>query len=294
MTWKDAAAQMMKGRSLSAPYIQWINDGAILLPRTATGGFAMPEAEAAVAGDVPKGASKATARFRAADEGVFFTPTLRAAILAVRFGWVKDGSPVPDYVEGARGKARALALVEGEKGPFLAVLTFSGLASRDFLAAWKLHRARVRKATRAAGQEAPASLFFMTLRAGKIIRLEHGAVRTPIEIDEDFDPDRDYIGNEALSFVEMAKEWGNGSIGANGKGKVEPDLEAPEPEWAWALEYPCPIKGRTFAAGTPMGDLPDAALEYIAENAQRLKLPPEAATAAAIVLALRRQEQVAL
>ncbi len=223
MSWQDAASQMKM--EVSYPFIQWINDGGIISPRQHSGGFAMPESEAAIAGDHPKGASRAMARFRTADESVFFTQQIRAAVLAVQFAWVKDGIVIPSYVEGARGKARALSLVEGESGSFLAIMTFSGLASRDFLNAYKEHRARVRKGTRAAGKEAPASIFYLTMRAGESQRMSQGSIRTPIVLSGDFDPDRDYIGDQALRDInwDEVRAWETRTVvGENG--------DEPEPE----------------------------------------------------------------
>lgn len=302
MSWQDAVAKV--GVEPTYPFVQWINDGSILSPRAKSGGFAMPEAEAAVAGDSPKNAVKATARFRTADEAVFFVPQIRAAILAVRFSWTKDGVPVQGYVEGARGKAKALAVVEGNNGPFLAVMTFSGLASRDFLSAWKEHKARVRKATRAAGQEAPASIFYMTLQAGETQKMAQGSIRTPMALLGDFDPDKDYIGDRTFQTIdwEAVRSWESGNGYANGEPE-EPEASPPEPiqpevqvdapapsapDHDWAMNYPCPVPGRTFKAGTPLKDLPGQALEYLVRNGQRW---PEAATAAGIVLDIRRRPE---
>jgi hypothetical protein len=299
MSWQDAVQKI--GVEPTYPFIQWINDGGILSPRSKHGGFAMPESEVAVAGDVPKGAVRAVARFRTADEAVYFAPEIRAAILAVRFTWTKDGVSVPQYVEGARGKAKALALIEGKNGPFVAVITLSGLASRDFLAAWKEHRARVRKATRAAGKEAPAAIFYLAIRAGDTQKMAQGSVRTPMTLSGEFDPDKDYVGDQALSLInwDEVKAWESGSAPAVNGDEPEPDHDEPEPQHPspepptapgpepehnldWALKYPSPVGGKTFQKGTPLGELPSQAVQYIADRLADKH--PDAARAARMIL----------
>jgi len=301
MSWQDAV--QLVGVEPTYPFVQWINDGGILSPRSKSGGFAMPESEAAVAGDIPKRAVRTVARFRTADEAVFFATQMRVAVLAVRFSWTKDGVSVPQYVEGARGKAKALALIEGENGPFVAVMTLSGLASRDFLTAWKEHRARVRKVTRAAGKEAPASIFYMTVKAEETQKMTQGSVRTPMALSGDFDPDRDYIGDQALSLInwDEVKAWESGSSSVVNGDEPEPDQPEPltgnqtepeslsqpgpqEPEHTldWAMRYPSPVGGKSFQKGAPLGELPSQAVQYIADRlADRY---PEAAKAARIIM----------
>jgi hypothetical protein len=253
----------------------------------------MPEGEVAIADDTPAASLRCIADFSGGSEAVYYTPTLRVAVLATRFEWRVNGMTVQSYEEGARGKLRALCLVQGTKGPFQAVLTLSGLATRDFLAALREHRRRVRKATRAAGQAAPASIFFMGLEAGTPVRLPQGGVRTPMVLSGDFDPERDYIGDQAFSQIdwEKVKAWEAPATELEPEAlEPEPEPEAPEPDLLeWARSFPCPVGGKTFAKGTPMGELPEAALKYIAENfAQKY---PDAAQAASVLLASRPGEE---
>jgi hypothetical protein len=251
----------------------------------------MPECEAAIVNDTPLGAFRATANFSGGSEEVYYTPSLRVAVLATRFEWRVNGVAVQSYEEGARGKLRALCLVQGTKAPFQAVLTLSGLATRDFLAALREHRRRVWKGTRAAGHPAPASIFFMELGAGQPVRLPQGGIRTPIALLGDFDPERDYIGDETFSRIdwEKVKAWGaqvtEPELEPEAELEPEPDPEprGPTPELLeWARSFPCPVGGKTFAKGTPMGELPEAALKYIAENFSDKY--PEAAKAALVLL----------
>jgi hypothetical protein len=288
MSWQDAVQQVGMVEP-TYPFVQWLNDGGILSPRSKSGGFAMPESEAAVAGDVPKGAVRAVARFRTADEAVYFAPEIRAAILAVRFTWTKDGVPLPQYVEGARGKAKALALIEGERGPFVAVLTLSGLSSRDFLTAWKEHKARVRKITRASGKEAPASIFYMTIKAGETQKMAQGSVRTPMVLSGDFVPDQDYIGEQAMQLIpwDEVKTWASSAPAVNGDDeRDEPQPQEEQPlsshDLEWALRFPSPVGGKSFQKGTPLGELPSQAVQYIADNLADKY--PDAARAARVIL----------
>jgi hypothetical protein len=292
MGWKEAVKVV--GESVPLPLIQWINLGASLLPPQVKGGFVMPESEAAICGDTLLGSFLVTANFSGGSEKVYYTPTMRVAVLATRFEWRVNGVTVPSYEEGARGKLRALCVVQGTRGPFQAVLTLSGLATRDFLNALREHRQRVWKGTRAAGHPAPASIFFMELVAGQPVRLPQGGTRTPMFLTGDFDPERDYIGDATFSQIdwEEVKAWGAKT--------PEPELEPEEPEpeppepalepeiLEWARNLPCPVGGKTFPKGTPMGELPEAALRYIAENfAEKY---PEAAQAASVLLAPRPGE----
>jgi len=299
MSWKNAATQI--GSAVALPLVQWVNDGGMVIPRQPKGGFALPQSEAGVAKDVLKGAIPVTVRFRGGDETAYFSQQIRVAVLATRFVWMKDGVPIPAYVEGARGKVRVLALIEGEHGPFMGVLTFSGLASKDFWAAWRNHRERVRKQTRAAGQEAPASIFFMTLRAGTQEKMSQGSVRTTVVLSEEFSPDQDYIGDQALSLInwDEVKAWESGSAPAVNGDEPEPDHDEPEPQHPspepptapgpepehnldWALKYPSPVGGKTFQKGTPLGELPGQAVQYIADNLANKY--PDAARAARVIL----------
>jgi len=289
MSWKNAATQI--GSAVALPLVQWVNDGGMVIPRQPKGGFALPQSEAGVAKDVLKGAIPVTVRFRGGDETAYFSQQIRVAVLATRFVWMKDGVPIPAYAEGARGKVRVLALIEGEHGPFMGVLTFSGLASKDFWAAWRSHRERVRKQTRAAGQEAPASIFFMTLRAGTQEKMSQGSVRTTVVLSEEFSPDQDYIGDQAFALIrwDEVKTWAgapsNGDEPEHDELQLETNKEEPEPQshdLEWALRFPSPVGGKSFPKGTPLGELPGQAVQYIADNLADKY--PDAARAARVIL----------
>lgn len=253
------------------PFIQFVHDGAALEPRRKTGGFAMPADQAQIAGGAPAGAEYAALHFKSGEStDVFFSDRLTVAPLTYRFAWIKDGVRI-QYTEGARGKLQLLAFVrsdEGWVGPVM--LTATGLASKDLMAALKAHRARVRRAT--AGK-APCSVFAMTIQAGQA-RMEGKRQQsrvTPIVLADEFDPDRDYVGDELADRIE--REWGEyerwsrawSSPGPNGEGEIEEDetgedagpapqtpagapttetvvSDREESDWPWDVPLPFPSK----------------------------------------------------
>ncbi len=216
------------------PFIQWVNDPGKLEPRQARGGFAQPEESLEMAGDLPQGAEMVGFMLKNNTQlTVAYTPQLRAAILATRFAWVKDGEFVPDYVEGARSKLQAYALIAGETGPFISVLTFTGMSGKAFSEALKAHRARVKKLSREAGQEANSAMFYATLCAGepKLEGKKAKSLVSPVEgRAEELDLDVAFVGADALALVDWAevdtwkKAWKDVK-GPNGDGVVEDEEE---------------------------------------------------------------------
>lgn len=256
------------------PFIQFVHDGAALEPRRKTGGFAMPADQAQIAGGAPEGAEYAALHFKSGESTeVFFSDRLTVAPLVYRFAWIKDGVRIQDYTEGARGKLQLLAFVrsdEGWIGPVM--ITTTGLASKDLMAALKEHRSRVRRAT--AGK-APCSVFAMTIQAGQA-RMEGKRQQsrvTPIVLADEFDPDRAYVGDEVADRIE--REWGEyerwsrawSSPGPNGEGEIgedeadedeTPKASAPttetvvsdreEGDWPW--DVPLPFPSKKYGAAT--------------------------------------------
>lgn len=297
----------------SYPFIQWVNDPNALEPRQQTGGFARP-----VNQDFPSPGEPAVLHHKGGGATeVVFTQELTVAVLKTRFAWVKDGVRVPQYVEGARGKLQALCLLRvpdanhGDgytvEGPVM--LTFTGLAGSRF----NVVRGQFAKAVRAATKgKAPAYAFWMTLAAGDV-EMVGKTKKSPITnviLDGDFDPDRDYIGDEVVDGIPWPEidEWASAwkRPGPNGEGVVEAeaepdgdesaDGEAPDPAdpanwyaegtWEWAMQQTLPFDARTAKAGAPLNKLGDEALEYIAGQEGKY---PTAAKAARILLRVRRE-----
>lgn len=244
MSWQTIASDIptFGDDFLSFPYIQWVNNGKSLEPRAERGGFAMPDDQYELLGDFPADADSRGFNLKSGETLlVSFTHRLQAAVLATRFAWIKDETFVPTYVDGARSKLQALALVKGSGGTLMVTLTFSGMAGKSFNDALKAHRQRVAKLTRAAGQEAPASIFFATYYAGEptLVGSDQKSLITPVHLVDDgsFSLEAGFVGQEALSTVdwELVKQWHdawNGKSGPNGDGEVrdvEQHGDAPAP-----------------------------------------------------------------
>ncbi|HIE38669.1 MAG TPA: hypothetical protein EYP77_06320 [Anaerolineae bacterium] len=215
---------------LSFPFIQWVNNGNSLDPRRPRGGFGMPEEQIDLAGDYPKDAELHKLILKSGEEvPMAFTHTLRAAVLATRFAWILDGKRTPTYVKGARSKLQALAIVEGQDAAFIAVLTFSGMAGKEFSDALKKHAKRVRRLTRAAGKEQSHGIFYATYTADepKMVGRTAKSQITPVALgdEEFFDLDTAFVGEAALAQVDwdQVKAWKEawGKPGINGDGEVE-------------------------------------------------------------------------
>lgn len=230
MSWKDREYHNNEEGGASYPFTQWVNDGGQLNPRHDRGGFAMPEEQMEDLGTYPAGAEVRELVFRSGESTtVFFTEKVEVAVLGTRFCWLKDDTRVSSYAPGARSKLQALCLVRDADGRLSGpmMLTFRGIPAKHFSTAYKEHRARVRKATKGA---APAYAFTMTIAAGEpVLAGTHQKSRiTPVILVDDFDPDRNYVGDDVMdaydtpAFWTEVKAWREAwSIpGPNGEGEV--------------------------------------------------------------------------
>jgi hypothetical protein len=210
------------------PFIQYVNDGDSLEPREASGGFAMATDQVEMLGAAPNGAALHALHFRNGETNdVYFTPWLRFVPLVTRFAWIKDGNRLDSFVPGARGKLQALGYVETEQGfagPVL--LTSKGMASKDLSEALREHRQAVRKATQG---KAPSVFFALLLHAGEstLRGSKQKSRATPILRSDDFDPDRDYVGDALADSIEAEwetyKRWAMAwqhNPGPNGEGEL--------------------------------------------------------------------------
>ncbi len=230
------------------PWIQWVNRGSDLDPRHQIGGFFITSINLSLLGDpqVPGGEACSLTVGGGEDyETGLYLPAIEVAVMGSRFAWMvreNNRTQLSDaYTPGARGKLQALTLLrtateDGEDfgwvGPIL--LTVTGTLSKDLGDAIKQHRQVVRQAT--AGQGATA-WFWMHLLAGAPERRGSGSATslvTPLLYQQDdFDPDKAYIGDDAADFVEgmfdqvqtWEAEWGQhaGSQGALNEPEPEPD-----------------------------------------------------------------------
>jgi hypothetical protein len=237
------------------PFIQWINNGGSLEPRSDAGGFALPSDQAAILGAKITGDVRVIHHRGGDQTEVVFTTALEAAVLTTRFCWVKDGQAIPGYEPGARGKLQALVLVRDASGNPAgpALLTFRGYAGKQFSAALKEHRETVRKAT---ANRAPAYAFFGRYEAGGVQMVGSGQqspITTLIYAGDGFDPDAAYAGDGALDGLDwdQVEAWSeawdrpgsNGSDGDDGEDGASstsrasplspkaPDALASEAQW---------------------------------------------------------------
>lgn len=271
MSWQDVVDQIPQEEfGPSFPYIQWVNDGGSLDPRAPTGGFAQPEEQMSLVGDWPRGAEMRGLALKSGELlQVAFAPWVRAAVLATRFAWILDGQRVPTYVPGARSKLQVLAVVAGERGPFLTMLTFSGMAGKEFAQAHRTHRRRVLKA---AGREVPASIFYATYTALGYKMVGKNGQQSRItgigleDASEEIDLDAAFIGEEALALVdwEQVAAWRtawngrqaviNGDNGEEWGYEEEPVATAPaQPQAGVAVPAPAvPVAAPILTRAAPV------------------------------------------
>jgi len=237
MSWKNRSFKKMD--DVNYPFIQWVNDGGSLNPRSKIGGFGFDVEQAAILGaNIP--GERSTLHHRGGGHTeVIFTTQLKVAVLDTRFTWQKDGQAIPAYEPGARSKLQALALTLDSNGDIVGpvMLTFRGYTSKHFGEALKTHRNAVRVAT---ANEAPAYAFFGQYTAGEIELVGSNGQQSPITTlvyagDENFDPDAAYVGDEALDAVDWdqveawKKAWDMpGGNGSNGDDDDDPK-PAPKP-----------------------------------------------------------------
>ncbi len=246
MSWQSRShSPLLQEEALAEyPFIQYVNDGGTLDPREATGGFGMTLEQAEALGAAPLGASPHTLHFSNGESNPgYFTAWLRFAPLATRFAWTKDGNRVETFVAGARGKLQVLGYVEtdaGFRGPVM--LTVKGMASKDLAVALREHRQAVRKATEG---QAPSAFFGLLLHAGAptLRGAKQQSRATPILRAADFDPDRDYVGDELADAIEAeletTRQWAAAwqhNPGPNGEGELPGNDGAAEAEAESAAE----------------------------------------------------------
>ena len=182
----------------------------------------MTAQNAEAAGDIPAGAIADTISFAAtadnpagSDEACFYTATLEFAPLATRAAWFMGRERLPrnfDY-KGSVGagrekpfsKRQILALVKGQQGPFIALITFRSTVAADVQNTLGEHNRaaqnalRVAKITNKAVKTNGWRWFWLTLKAGEMkLRGQVGAQSgvTPVE----YGATGGYIGN-------LKSEW---------------------------------------------------------------------------------------
>ncbi|MBU1746825.1 MAG: hypothetical protein KKA73_03985, partial [Chloroflexi bacterium] len=220
------------GDALGYPFVQFVNSGGDLDPRQQQGGFAAP-----VDQGVPIPGVTATLHHKGGGSTpVIYAPELTLAVVKTRFAWVKQGRRISGYEPGARGKLQVLAIIQTTAGPQVAMLTFTGIAGRNFGAVRKAHADSVRKAT--SGQ-APAWAFWLTTQAdGTELAGKDGAQSpvTKLALAREVDADQDYVGPavadqiEALldgPAVQWAAAWGSDEDGDDGAGDEPARQPAP-------------------------------------------------------------------
>lgn len=223
-----------------------------------------------------------------------FTSALQVAIVAWRFRWEDQNKVVwPDYAPGRHGKIQVVAAVQGPSGVIVPIgLTARGMASKDLLYAIRRHRQLVAAHT---GGKAPGYAFWMFLDASRPTRASKKqnlmGMYTPIILNE-LVRDDTFVGADviqALESIQWLEKWRKGSSTPEPNGvpteEVREDGEEvfnPADRLGWALGYPAPVGGKSFKAGTPMGELSEQVLMYFRDNLATQY--PEAAAAAAIIL----------
>ena len=212
MSWRD---RKFERRDESFyPFIQWVNDGATLEPRSPIGGFAQPIEQAQILGVSIPGEMRVIHHRGGDKTDAVFATELQFAVLATRFAWLKDGQRVATYQSGARGKLQCLGVARDMNGNAtpLTILTFSGLVGEQFATALRAHKMAVRVAT---GNSAPSYAFYGLYSSGEVqaVGASQQSNITTIDYHKDFDPDQAYIGDavlDALDWSEIdrwAAEW---------------------------------------------------------------------------------------
>lgn len=224
---------------------------------------------------------------------------LQVAVIAWRFWWEDDNNVLwKDYAPGRKGKIQCIAAVRGNNGVLVPMgLTCRGMASKDMLAAIRRHRQVVAAYT---SGHAPGYAFWMSISAGPVTRAskkkEYVSLYTPIVLEENINDDA-FVGIDVLQALESIAwldRWRNGGdreAVPNGEpGPADSDTPYNRDKLGWALTYPSPVGGKSFKKGTPMGELPVEALEYIVEHLAEQY--PEAAEAAYEILRNTKGEEL--
>ena len=263
MGWRDRETETQdKGQDF--PFVQWVNRGGYLDPRSKTGGFFMTVDQLSFAGlDAADFGTPADLHFSSGDmlSGVF-APAISLAPLTKRFSWVAktpDGkySYSDKYFPGARGKLQMLCRIKvGDVYSLPVMLTLTGTITMDLQNALKAHVLRVKSATRG---QAPSAFFYMTLQAGEPVqrgKSGQSSLVTPMQlVDGDFDPDTHYVGDHVADDIEA--NWAEYEAWAEKWGAQDDDEEAmpsasapqgPPPDYAARApgDRPTPATGRTM------------------------------------------------
>jgi len=287
---------------ISYPFIQWINRGSTLNPRSERGGPAMPLSEAAVLGfNIPGQVVNIHHKSGETTEAIF-AQSLRMAVLGQRFTWVKDGNRLPAYDHGARSKLQVVGYVAGSDGQIgLAMLTLKGLVTKAFNEAHRRFARAVRKATNG---RAPSYAFWMEMEPGEptMVGQHEQSLITPLTWAGELAPETAYIGDAAIDAIpwEEIDAWQGTweTSGPNGEGEI-PDVDEadddatatsrpiPTIDLETAQTFPLPFEAKAQPQGTALNKLGDTELAKLC-NMQRY---PDAAEAARVVLTHRVQQR---
>ena len=184
----------------SYPWVQWVNRGSDLEPQQPVGGFASPlDQDVNLPNSIyailhhPEGSTE-----------VMYTDRLEVAVLRRRFFWFdpKTRIRLPKYQPGARGKTQFLCYIKTDNGFIGPVkLTFTGMSGVYFDSARHEFAKAVRKAT---GGKAPAYAFWMAVTASNPVMVgkDQKSPICPPTWTGDFDPDRDFVGEELLDVID--------------------------------------------------------------------------------------------
>ena len=213
----------------SYPFIQWVNRGDLLDPPQDRGGFAMPGGqESLIDGDYA-----ILGHSNGATTDVLFTQALALAVIAYRFAWVKDGTRLAEYTEGARGRIQALCFTTDQDDVILGplVLTVKGTTSKDLSGILRAHRSDVRKLTNG---KAPGWFFWTRLQAGEptMVGSKARSLATPLEPAAGV-TEEDFIGQEVVKRINAhaneISRWAGAWKAAGANGEDDPST-APHPE----------------------------------------------------------------
>ncbi len=201
MTWRKRTFE--RADRTIYPFIQWVNDGASLDPRNATGGFAQPLEQGRSLGASIPGAICTLHHRGGKETKIVFATQLQIAVLETRFTWIKNKQPILAYEPGARGKLQALSLTPDQNGEIVGpvLLTLTGYTSKYFYTGLNAHRNIVRATTTST---APAYAFLGLYAAGETRTVGETNQQSPVTYlgymgdAELFDADSAYVGDDAL------------------------------------------------------------------------------------------------
>ena len=187
---------------------------------------------------------------------VLFTPALALTVIAYRFAWVKDGTRLAEYTEGARGRIQALCFTTDQDGVILGplVLTVKGTTSKDLSGILRAHRSDVRKLTNG---KAPGWFFWTRLQAGEptMVGSKARSLATPLEPAAGV-TEEDFIGQEVVKRINAhaneIRKWAGAWKAAGANGEDDPSAAAqPETDAAPATGKMMPL-GKALATPMPV------------------------------------------